>query len=287
MHAASRQALATLRERLEAMIGQPADGLRERLEGLIGRGGGEELVRLARELAAVVELLAGQPRLRRVVADPSTEPARRAELIDRLLTGKIGDSALRVAREAASMRWSAAWDLIDALELLANDVLLIAAEQDNRLDQVEDELFRFERILDGSAELSALLDEAAMPAERRVRLLDTVVANKVHPITRELLEHAVSSRRRHAIDFAIDDLLDAAAKRRDRSIAKVTSAVELSAEQQNRLAEVLSEQYHRSISVRIAVDESVRGGLVVRIGDEVIDGSVAARLSQVRRALTG
>jgi F-type H+-transporting ATPase subunit delta len=167
------------------------------------------------------------------------------------------------------------------------DVLLIGAEHDGSLDQVEDELFRFERILDSRSDLSSLLDVSTVPAKRRMQLLDSVLADKVHPITRELLEHAVTSRRRHAVSFAIDDLLDEAARRRERSIAKVVSAVELTAEQQARLAEVLGEQYHRSISVRVAVDPSVRGGLIVRIGDEVIDGSVATRLTEVRRALTG
>jgi F-type H+-transporting ATPase subunit delta len=289
MHAASREALATLRRRLEEVISRSGDGLRERIEGLIGRSGhgSGELIELARELSALAELLTDQPRLRRLIADPSTDPGRRAELIGRLLTGKVGDNTLAVAQEAASLRWSSAWDLVDAIELVAADVLLVAAENDGSLDQVEDELFRFERILDSQSDLSALLDESTVPAERRVQLLDSVVADKVHPITRELLKHAVTSRRRHTVSFAIDDLLDAAAKRRDRSIAKVVSAVELSAEQQDRLAEVLSEQYHRQISVRIAIDESVRGGLIVRIGDEVIDGSVASRLTQVRRALTG
>jgi F-type H+-transporting ATPase subunit delta len=270
------------------VVGQSGGGMRERIEGLIGRSGhGSDQIELARELSAVAELLTDQPRLRRLVADPSTDPARRAELIGQLLSGKVSDNALAVAREAASLRWSSAWDLVDAFELVAADVLLIAADQDGSLDQVEDELFRFERILNSQSELSALLDESSVPAKRRVQLLDSVVAEKVHPITRELLEQAVTSRRRHAVSFAIDDLLDAAAKRRDRSIAKVVSAVELSAEQQDRLAEVLSEQYHRAISVRIAIDESVRGGLIVRIGDEVIDGSVASRLIQVRRALAG
>jgi F-type H+-transporting ATPase subunit delta len=287
MHAASREALATLRRRVEAVTSQSGDGLRERIEGLIGRHGSGQLIELAQELSAVAELLTNQPRLRRLVADPSTDPERRAELIGRLLTGKVGDNTLAVAREAASLRWSSAWDLVDAFELVAADVLLIAAENDGSLDQVEDELFRFERILDSQSDLSALLDESSVPAERRVQLLDSVVAEKVHPITRELLKHAVTSRRRHALTFAIDDLLDAAAKRRDRSIAKVVSAVELTAEQQDRLAEALGEQYHRPISVRVAIDESVRGGLIVRIGDEVIDGSVASRLTQVRRALSG
>ncbi|HEU5271794.1 MAG TPA: F0F1 ATP synthase subunit delta [Jatrophihabitans sp.] len=273
MHAASRQALRTLRQRLEPVTGRPA--------------GAQSLVDLARELAAVADLLTKQPRLRRVIADPSTEADRRADLMARLLTGKVGGNTLQLVREAAALRWSTPWDLVDALELIGADVLLAAAENDGVLDQVEDELFRFERILDAYSDLAALLDEAIVPADRRIQLLDEVLGGKVHQITRELLAHAVASPRRRAMSFAIDDLLDAAAARRERSIAKVISAVPLTEEQENRLAEALSEQYHRAISVRVAIEPRIRGGLVVRVGDEVIDGSVASRLTEIRRALAG
>ena len=97
----------------------------------------------------------------------------------------------------------------------------------------------------------------------------------------------MASHRKHSVGFAIDDLLQAAARRRERSVAKVVSAVELSDAQQARLVAALTELYGRPISVRTAVEPAVRGGLVVRIGDEVIDGSVAARLTQARSALAG
>jgi F-type H+-transporting ATPase subunit delta len=67
----------------------------------------------------------------------------------------------------------------------------------------------------------------------------------------------------------------------------VTTAVELSAEQQQRLAAVLTALYGRPINVRTAVDPTVRGGLVVRVGDELIDGSITSRLLSARTALAG
>jgi F-type H+-transporting ATPase subunit delta len=273
MHAASRQAQHTLRQRLDQVAGRQAQA--------------DGLIELARELVAVAELLSRQPRLRRMLADPSTEADRRSDLVARLLTGKVAGNAVQLVREAVRLRWSSPWDMVDALELFAADVLLAAAENAGVLDQVEDELFRFERILDGYSDLAALLDEGVVPATRRLELLDQLVGGKVHPITRELLAHAVASPRRRAMSFAIDDLLTAAAARRDRSIAKVISAIPLTDAQENRLAEVLTEQYQRPISVRVAIEPEVRGGLVVRIGDEVIDGSVASRLTEVRRALAG
>lgn len=273
IHAASRGALVTLRERFEAVAARfsTSDGLSE----------------LARELHAVAELLIAQPRLRRALADASTAPAGRSGLADRLLEGKIGPSSLQVIRDTVSLRWSSPWDLLDSLGIIADEALFRGAESDGSLDRVEDELFRFERVLDAQAELSVLLDEATATPARRIELLSSVLSDKVHRITRELLEHAVTSRRKHTVGAAIDELLEAASRRRDRSVAKVVSAVELSFEQQSRLTAALTDLYHRPISVRTALDPAIRGGLVVRVGDEIIDGSVAARLIQVRSALAG
>jgi F-type H+-transporting ATPase subunit delta len=272
MRAASRLALAELRDRVDTVTGRfsTADGL----TGLAG------------ELFEVVDLLNDQPQLRRRLADPTADPERRAELIGTLLEGKVSASALTIVRDAATLRWSSAWDLVDALEITADDILLGAAEQDGGLDRVEDELFRFERALDQDSRLTTLLDDYSAPADRRVELLDRLVSGKVHPLSQQLLEHAVASQRRRSVTRAIDDLLDLAARRRQRSMARVISAVELTRAQQQRLAAALSQLYGRPITIRTAVDESMRGGLVVRVGDEVIDGSVDSRLAEVRTSLT-
>jgi F-type H+-transporting ATPase subunit delta len=271
MHAASRQSLATLREQLDGVIGRFKTA-----EGLVG---------LADDLYQVVDLLVTQPQLRRTLADPTTRPERRAEFAGSLFDDKLGASSAHLVRDAVSQRWSAAWDLLDALEITADEVLFGAAEQDGAIDDVEDQLFRFERILDAQSQLATLLDDAAADVQRRSEVVRELVGAKVHPITLTLLEHAVASQRKHTLTNAIDDLLELAARRRRRSMARVTSAVALTARQQARLAAALTEMYGRPINIRMAVDPSVRGGLIIQIADEVIDGSVAARLTEARTAL--
>jgi F-type H+-transporting ATPase subunit delta len=268
MRAASRDALAKLR-----------------LLQATAASGSAELTGLANDLYSVATLLVSQPLLRRTLGDPATDPDGRAALVGQLLTGKVGSAAVSLTQSAVRERWSSPWDLTDALELAANDSLFGAAESENALDEVEDELFRFERILDSETSLTTLLDEQTVEGSRRVQLLDSVLANKVHPATRSLLEHAVTSERTHGITAAVHDLLDEAATRRERSVARVLSATELSEAQRTRLAAALSTMYGRRITVRAAVEPSLRGGLVVQVGDEVIDGSVLARLASVRAAL--
>jgi F-type H+-transporting ATPase subunit delta len=271
MHAASREALRTLRERFEAVTARFSTA--------------EGMTSLAEDLYAVVDLLIAQPQLRRMLSDPTTSPEGRAELAGRLFDGKISTSALHVVRDAVALRWSSPFDLLDALETSADDVLFAAAEQAGELDEVEDELFRFERVLDAESRLTTTLDDAGAQPERRVAVVRELLGDKVRPITLRLLEHAVASRRKHSVPLALDDLLELAAARRNRSMARVTSAVELTRVQHNRLAEALTELYGRPINIRSAIDPSVRGGLLIRVGDEVIDGSIASRLAEARAHL--
>jgi F-type H+-transporting ATPase subunit delta len=271
MPAASRDALVKLRENPAL-----ADA---------GAASSATLIELADDLFGIGSVLVGQPQLRRTLGDPATDPDGRAGLVARLLDGKVSALAIELTQAAVRLRWSSPWDLADSLELMANDSLFAAAESQNSLDEVEDQLFRFERILDAESSLTTLLDEQVVPASRRVALLEQVLGQKVGPITLSLLSHAVSSERTHGVTNAVHDLLDEASARRERSVARVLSAVELSASQETRLAAALTELYGRVISVRTAVDPSLRGGLVIQVGDEVIDGSVASRLANVKAAL--
>jgi F-type H+-transporting ATPase subunit delta len=221
-HAASRQALAALRERLDSVTARFSTA-----EGMTG---------LAQELYSVVDLLIAQPRLRRTLADPSTAPDKRADLAGALFDDRIGASSVQLVRVAVSQRWSSPWDFLDALETTADDVLFGAAEHNGELDEVEDELFRFERVLDAESRLTTALDDASADPQRRIVLLRDVVGDKVRPVTLQVLEHAVASRRKHSVTLALDDLLELAAARRNRSMARVISAVELNAGQLSRLA---------------------------------------------------
>ena len=271
MHSASRRAAANLAARRLTLL----DGAKA-----------ADLVSVAAELHGVGAVLVAQPRLRRMLGDPATVPDARAGLASDVFGGKIGDIAMQIVRAAVAERWSSPWNLSDALEMAGDDALFAAAEKDGTLDEVEDELFRFERVLNSDGSLSGLLDEQSAAPERRIALMEDLLKKKASPITRTLLSHAITSDRKRSLALAIDDLLEQAAARRERSVAQVISATAMTDAQQTRLASVLSEIYGRTISVRAAIDPSVRGGLAIRVGDEVIDGTIASRLAEVRAAFT-
>lgn len=270
MQSTSRDSLSALRAEVDALTAGAAD-----------------LPATAGELYAVSDLLATQPRLRRMLSDPAVEPDRRRSSVSQLLGAKISAPALGIVAAAAAARWSSPWDLSDALGLSGDQLLFAAAERSGAMDAVEDELFRFGRILEGEPQLATLLDDQSVAAQRRQALLSSVTAGKVSPITGQLLGHALQHGARVGYALRVEDLAAAAAARQSRSIALVRSAVPLTEAQESRLAQLLSEIYGRTISVRTQLDSSVLGGLVIRVGDELIDGSIASRLAAARSALTG
>lgn len=245
----------------------------------------DALLALAGELYAIADLLVDNPRVRRALGHPSTPVEGRVGLIGHLLEGRVSDSAREIATAVVRERWSSPWDMTDALETAGDDAMFAAADRDQVFDQVVDELFRFERTLDSQSELTVLLDEKPVEPSRRIGLMHDVLQYRTHKITQALLEHAIRSQRKQTLTLAIDDLLDEAAERQSHSLARVISAVELTREQTDELAGALGELYGRPMTVRTAVAPAVRGGLIIRIGDEVIDGSVSARLAAAQLAL--
>jgi F-type H+-transporting ATPase subunit delta len=268
MQPASRAALAAARERLESGVGDASEQDRERL--------GEDL-------AAVAAVLGAQPVLRRHLADSAAPEQIRRDMVKNLFGGKVSEISLAILGDVVSSRWSRPLDLIDGIEEIAWQALLGLAERDESLDDVEDELFRFGRILVAQPRLSSLLGDESAPAARRLELLHTLLADRTRPVTRWLLEQAVRSPRRRPLEEIVEGLVDRAAARRERSVAHVTAAGPLSERQEQRLLDVLNRIYQRPISLKVDLDTKLLGGLVIRVGDEVIDGSVAARLGQARQ----
>jgi F-type H+-transporting ATPase subunit delta len=270
LQSASREALSEAQARLDAHIDAT---------------GASELSRMADDLFAVLGLLDREHSLRRALADPATPADARSGLADRLLDGKIGRPALDVVSDLVKSRWSRSGDLVEAVETLGRAAAFGVAEKDGSLDRVEDELFRFGRILDREPELSRLLSDQSEPADKRIQLLHDVLGEKVAPVTATLLGQAVRTPRSRNLDVAAEQLSELAAGRRDRYVAHVRTPVRLTAEQEQRLTDSLTRVYGRPISVQAELDPDLLGGLVVRVGGELIDGSVAGRLAAARRTL--
>jgi F-type H+-transporting ATPase subunit delta len=241
------------------------------------------------ELLAFARLLAREPRLRRALSDPSRQPEDRATLVRGLLQGKVGDEALAPLETLASGRWSATSELLDAAERLAVDALLGASDQSGDLAEVEDELFRFGQIVSGDSQLASTVGDSSVAPARRAtlvrELLEGPSGSRANPVTVKLAELAVEGFGGRSFAAALTRLVELVAQRRESEIAYVTVAEPLADQEENRLAAALSRIYGKQVSLKLTVDPSVMGGMSVRVGSDLYDGTVARRLATVRNAL--
>ena len=290
MEASSRESLVRVRERLDQLTREPS-GLLERTKDRLTREPrvttAEGLTGLADELFAVARLLDGQLALRRSLSDPAGKPEERAALADRLFASRLSPAGLDLVEAVARQRWSRPPDLVEAFMALATEASLDAAEVRGELDDVEDELFRFGRIVSSDRELGRILSDRKAQAGGKAALLDRLLSRKVSPVTDQLLRNVLTGPHVGHAENAIERLSEVASRRRGQSVARVTTAVPLTAEQEQRLTEVLGRIYGRTVGLQVTVDPSVLGGLIVQVGDEVIDGSIAHRLEVAGRRLVG
>ena len=281
MEASSRESIVLARDRLAELTREPA-GLLERTKDRLTR---QPRATSADELFAVARLLDGQLSLRRALSDPAGKPEERAELARRLFASRLTPAAVDLVETVARLRWSRPPDLVEAFMTLGTEATLDAADGRGELESVEDELFRFGRIIGGDRALARILSDRTAPRDGKSALLDRLLSGKVSPVTEQLVRNVLTGPHVGSAEKAVERLSDVASRRRGQSVARVTTAVPLTAAQEQRLSEVLGRIYGRTIGLQVTVDPSVLGGLVVQVGDEVIDGSIAHRLEAAGRRL--
>lgn len=271
LQGASRESLAAARESLAALI----------------RSGESDLSAVSDDLFAVTALLDRELPLRRALTDAARSGDDRVGLARAVLGQQVSGATADLLAWAVRARWSAPRDLGTALELLAVEAQVAAAERAGHLDDVEDELFRVARTVAGAPELRSALSDVSAPVENRAALIEGLLDGRATEETRRLVRQAVVLPRGRTFDRAVEIYAQVAADRRSRLVATVTATAPLTEEQRGRLATVLQRIYGHEVHLNVQLDEHIVGGIRVEIGDEVIDGSVVSRLDEARRRLVG
>ena len=165
----------------------------------------------------------------------------------------------------------------------AQAILAVASAESNGA-QVEDEIYRFSQVLQSSEELKSTLSDASIPSERRQQIVEDLLDGQVTQTTVALVSMVVAAGMGSDIKAIADKVVGLGAESRDKAVAEVYSVVDISSDQQHRLAAALNSATGKDVEMKIIIDESVMGGLLVQIEDEVIDGTVRTRLKQLREA---
>lgn len=165
------------------------------------------------------------------------------------------------------------------------DALFGLAAAESQLEQVEDELYDLARAVEGSSELTDALSDPLLPTERLQTLMSELLTDRASPVTQEAVSLLIRMNRLSDLVMIADRLAEKAALSRGRKIAEIRSAVPLSPETLSRLEDALSSAVGHPVEARAVVDPEVLGGVVARVGDLVVDGTVRSRMNQVRALL--
>jgi F-type H+-transporting ATPase subunit delta len=163
--------------------------------------------------------------------------------------------------------------------------LLEVARAEGMLHEVEDDLFRFARVFEGNDDLRMALTDPALPTDRRMAVVEELMGGKALNTSAALASFVVGIGRANELPAIVGRFVELAAAERQHEVAEVRSAVPLDEGQRARLAAALSQATGKQVEVKVIVDEKVLGGIVARVGDTVIDGTIRHRLEQLKESI--
>jgi len=277
------QALDEVLDRIEAGARTSDQGLLKNLVAAVqGAPSASVMTALPGDLFAVADALDSSVTLRRALTDPGTDPAGRRQLAHNLLDGRVSTVAADLVAEAVAMRWAGGRTLSDAIERQAVRAQLAVAEREGNLEDTEDELFRFARVVEATPGIRDALSDRGVELAGRRELVSDLLGGRATDTTLVLARRAVGARER-TFAHTIEAFVTLAAAQKNRVVATVRVARPLTPEQHSRLQASLTAQAGREVMIQEIVDENVLGGVRVELADEVIEGTVASRLESARR----
>ncbi len=263
MASSTRQALAQAKSEISGYLG----------EGLT----------FATDLFRIADAIAGNAQLRGILSDPSADSQAKSSLVDSVFAGKVSSSAIEFIKLFVAKRFSRGLDLVVGLEQLG--VHAVAAGHANEVDTILNELFAFEKIVGSDQELQFALSSKSAPNEAKLALVEQLVGDKIHQATKTLIVQAVGGARGRKVGTVLNQFAKQVAAFGESLVATVTVASPISSEQEQKLKTDLAKTYGQSIKLNVEINPAILGGMVVEVAGEIIDGSVASRLVNLKQQL--
>jgi F-type H+-transporting ATPase subunit delta len=237
------------------------------------------------DLDQFARLLIHQVRLRKALADPGLPPEPKRALLADLGEGRLDDTSVELLATVATHQRVPLRDFPGLLASLAAMAAFTAAERAGQLDELEVELFSVAAMVEQQHRVRSALTDPGLPVANKRALVADLLAGKVGERTAALADLAVELHEGRDLDTQLKEWAEEAAARHNRAVAEVRSAVELDDRRRARLTEALTRVLGKPVVLQVTVDEAILGSVVVRVGDELFDGSIRSRLEQAREAL--
>jgi F-type H+-transporting ATPase subunit delta len=268
--------------------------------------------RLAEDLVAVERTVIDNRALRAALTDTAIPPRARRAVVEDLLSDRVAPGVRRVVGFAAEavvapeVPSAISW-LAQRAQLLVDDRQLGAAPLAHgqarqrvggfataqleglgvaQLEEVEDELFRFARIVESTPALRAVLTDRDTPVAVRRRVVDALLVGKAQDVTVRLAEYVVVGGRPRDTVGTLDWLVEQTALARGWRVARVRAAAGIDGDERERLVSSLTRLTGRPVEMQVTVDPSLLAGVVLEVGDLRVDASARGRLQALREHMS-
>ena len=249
-------------------------------------GRGQQAIdQVATELEEFARLLLHQVRLRKALADPGLPPEPKRALLSDLGRGRLDETTVELLAGLATHQRVPLRDYPGLLAALAALAAFTGADRAGQLEQLEGELFFVATLVEQQPAVRSALTNPGLPVDRKRALMADLLQGRVSRRAVALADLLIELNEGHDLDTVLKEWAEAAAARRNRVVAEVRSAVELDEPRRARLAEALTRVLGKPVVLQASVDPAILGSVVVRVGNELFDGSVRSRLEQAREAL--
>lgn len=250
---------------------------------LAGLGSAVDLA-TGEELFAAGRIIGDSSHLLGALSDPGAENSAKAALVRKLFGTGYDPKAVELLVSIAESRWSSHTDLLAGIEEIGIRAVAGSAPASAAVDA---ELFEFARAVSSDAELELALGSKLGSTDQKRALVERLLSGKASAQTVAIVRQLVTQPRGRRIGELVRFASSIVADQSGSAVATVTTATPLGAAQSERLAKTLAAQYGRSVQLNQVIDPKVMGGVRIQIGDDVIDGSVATRINDLRLQLAG
>lgn len=237
---------------------------------------------VARQLFAAAREIADSAQLSGALSSWGAPAAARGQVAATVFAG-YGPTAVQLLTSASSQRWSSTEDLIAGIEELAIRAAALGAPTAD----IEGELFQIARTVAANPELELALGSRLGDGPAKGVLMEKLLSGRASEATTLVASELVQQPRKRRVRSLLNRAMTLVADQRGNTVATVRVASALDAAQRDRLAAALSARYGSAVSLNVVVDPNLVGGVRVEIGDDVIDGSVSSRLTDLRQRLAG
>ncbi|AOZ72505.1 ATP synthase F1 subunit delta [Boudabousia tangfeifanii] len=245
----------------------------------------DEGERISQQLFEFADAVVQSPSLSRALLDQSRDAADKDALLDRLVSKDQNPILFAILSAATQRRWAQGEDFVSAVNHLGYLAVVKQARAQGKLEYMQNELGALRNLLRQNRQFRMLLTgielDSRVPLEQ---LVDKLLSNQLSEQTLRLFNRLLAVPLSPSLLADVDQLASLMAHERGARLVRVASATPLSDLQKQRLAVALNKKYG-NVTLNVSVDPSLIGGLRIRVGNDSIDGTIKAELSDVRQRM--